>query len=109
MDSPSLINTFKRFISVPNFLGTDNQGTLQNEEIILKDISETECEWIFDPPHSSNFGGLWERKIDLIKQCLVSPCCSWNCVIFEGQATHFCSRSRRYHQLNPIGVRSKSL
>jgi hypothetical protein len=34
-----------------------------NQKAITKYVTEQNCEWIFNPPHASHFGGVWERQI----------------------------------------------
>lgn len=45
---------------------------LQDETNISKYLSEEECTWLFNPPHSSHMGGLWERMIRVSRQILDS-------------------------------------
>ena len=37
---------------------------------IQKFTAEQCCEWVFDPPHASHFGGVWERQIDTVRRVL---------------------------------------
>jgi hypothetical protein len=33
-------------------------------------LTEQGCEWLFNPPHSSHFGGVWERQIGTVRRVL---------------------------------------
>ncbi|XP_077862087.1 uncharacterized protein LOC144343438, partial [Saccoglossus kowalevskii] len=37
---------------------------------IQKFLAEQACEWIFNPPHASHFGGIWERQIGTVRRIL---------------------------------------
>ena len=41
-----------------------------NERALNSYLAEQGCEWLFNPPHSSHFGGVWERQIGTIRRVL---------------------------------------
>ena len=41
-----------------------------DKESVAKYISEQGCEWIFNPPHTSHYGRVWERQIGTIWRIL---------------------------------------
>jgi hypothetical protein len=41
-----------------------------DHKALAKYIAEQNCEWVFNPPHASHFGGDWERQIATIRQVL---------------------------------------
>ncbi|XP_028412577.1 uncharacterized protein LOC114535469 [Dendronephthya gigantea] len=41
-----------------------------DQNMIASYVNQQNCEWIFNPPHSSHFGGVWERQILTIRQIL---------------------------------------
>ena len=55
-----------------NFIG----AAAENEKVDLdlnslkNDMKKRQVEWIFNPPQSSHFGGVWERKIGAFKRVL---------------------------------------
>ena len=57
-----------------NFVG----GKLQLEDVLLKMdqmriqkvTAEQGCEWVFNPPHVSHFGGVWECQIGTVRHVL---------------------------------------
>ena len=57
-----------------NFVG----GKLQLEDTLLqmdhtriqKFTAEQGCEWVFNNPHASHFGGVWERQIGTVRRVL---------------------------------------
>ena len=41
-----------------------------DSESVANYLSERNCEWIFNPPHASHFGSVWERQIGTIQSIL---------------------------------------
>ncbi|XP_061178286.1 uncharacterized protein LOC133186914 [Saccostrea echinata] len=88
MSSSSFINAFKRFVAIrgkvkqirsdrgTNFVGaTDNLqiNAVNVEDGPLKEyLYNSGVVWLFNPPHSSNFGGVWERLIGVTRRVLDS-------------------------------------
>jgi hypothetical protein len=88
MDASSFINALRRFIGIrgavcrfrsdcgTNFTGAVTQlgGLLQSSEIdaVQRYLLKEGSEWIFNPPHSSHFGGVWERMIGVSRRILDS-------------------------------------
>ena len=86
MDASAFICALRRFLSVrgptarircdrgSNFVGakTELEQALQEmDEGALKTyLAEQGCEWSFNPPHASHFGGVWERQIGTIRRVL---------------------------------------
>ena len=77
LDINALRNALRRFISIrgtctaffsdrgTNFVAAANED--RELESLGKDLEAT---WSFNPPHSSHFGGVWERKIGAIRRAL---------------------------------------
>lgn len=88
MDTSSFINALRRFLAIrgpvkqirsdcgtnfvgacremginPNDLGSSTLGTFLNEK---------GCTWVFNPPHGSHMGGVWERMIGIARRILDS-------------------------------------
>ncbi|XP_070538146.1 uncharacterized protein [Ptychodera flava] len=88
MDTSSFINALRRFIAIrgnikklrcdqgTNFIGAKNELQAAAKELdqdrIKKFLTTRDCEWIFNPPHASHFGGIWERQIGTIRRVLDS-------------------------------------
>ena len=57
-----------------NFVGAkseiDDALNEMDQKAIATYVTEQNCEWIFNPPHGSHFGGVWERQIGTIRQVL---------------------------------------
>jgi hypothetical protein len=90
LDTSSFINALRRFLALrgpvaqlrsdcgTNFVGARNELEAAMNEMDKKDIEaylvHKGCEWIFNPPHASHAGGIWERMItDGIKRSYTRP------------------------------------
>ena len=82
MDTSSFKHALRRFLCTrgncvkmysdrgTNFIGAYNQdASAVDLEEVRTSIGST-CEWIFNPPKSSHFGGIWERSIRSIRKIL---------------------------------------
>ncbi|XP_070550671.1 uncharacterized protein [Ptychodera flava] len=88
MDTSSFINALRRFIATrvnikklrcdqgTNFIGAKTELQAAAKELdqdrIKKFLTTRDCEWIFNPPHASHFGSIWERQIGTIRRVLDS-------------------------------------
>ena len=88
MSSSSFINALRRFISIrgkvtefrsdrgTNFIGATDDlhiNTVNVEDGKIKTfLYNTGIVWIFNPPHSSHMGGVWERLIGVARRILDS-------------------------------------
>ena len=86
MESSFFICALRRFFSIRgppsvlrcdrgiNFVGAkseiDDALNEMDQKAIATYVTEQNCEWIFNPPHGSHFGGVWERQIGTIRQVL---------------------------------------
>ncbi|XP_022790232.1 uncharacterized protein LOC111329735 [Stylophora pistillata] len=86
MDASSFICALRRFFAIrgPTAVlrcdrGTNFVGGHTELAEALKEMDETKierfvtqhgCEWKFNPPHASHFGGVWERQIGTIRRVL---------------------------------------
>ncbi|KAK6165334.1 hypothetical protein SNE40_022281 [Patella caerulea] len=86
MDTSAFINAMRRFFAIrgpvstirsdcgTNFVGAHNEliGALNEvkEDEVKNYLLDHDCQWIFNPPHSSHFGGIWERQIGTIRRVL---------------------------------------
>ena len=85
MDSSSFINALRRFLALrgpvvqlrsdcgTNFVGAHNelQASLNEmDDAIQRYLASEGCDWIFNAPHSSHVGGVWERMIGVTRRIL---------------------------------------
>lgn len=85
MDTSSFKNALARFIAIrgtvkllrsdngSNFIAAKNQmkeTTSINMSEIQNELKNKNVEWIFNPPHASHCGGVWERKVGSVKRVL---------------------------------------
>ncbi|XP_062579354.1 uncharacterized protein LOC134241304 [Saccostrea cucullata] len=88
MSSPTFINALRRFIAIrgkvrefrsdrgTNFVGSTDALRITAVNIesspVKKFLTDSGCSWIFNPPHSSHMGGVWERMIGIARRILDS-------------------------------------
>ncbi|XP_059922878.1 uncharacterized protein LOC132468990 [Gadus macrocephalus] len=88
MDTSSFINSLRRFLAIRGPVklirsdcGTNFKGACKELQVLLQDdqepniskfLSAEGCTWIFNPPHSSHMGGVWERMIGISRRILDS-------------------------------------
>ena len=88
MDTSCFINALRRFLALrgpaiqlrsdcgTNFVGARNelQSCLNemDDSAIQSYLANEGCEWIFNPPHASHVGGVWERMIGVTRRILDS-------------------------------------
>ena len=86
MDASSFICALRRFFAIrgpiaiircdcgTNFVGgkseLDDSFKEMDKERVQRYVMEQGCEWKFNPPHASHFGGVWERQIGTIRRVL---------------------------------------
>ena len=87
VDSNAFICVLRRFFALrghtkllrydrgTNFVGAkteelDAAASELDEKKVEKFATECGCEWEFNPPHTSHFGGVWERQINTIRGVL---------------------------------------
>ena len=86
MDADSFICALRRFVAIrgpvslircdcgTNFIGAKTELTKALEEMdkdrVEMFLKEQNCDWKFNPPHASHFGGVWERQIGTIRRVL---------------------------------------
>lgn len=84
----SFLSAFKRFVAgrgkpvhlfsddASNFVGAHNQLKElyllleNNKSELLNKFTDERIQWHFNPPHSPNFGGVWEAGVKSIKHHL---------------------------------------
>ncbi len=81
MDTSAFISALRRFVSLrgpvarlrcdrgTNFIGAEGE---LNQEQAANYLATKNCEWIFNPPKASHFGGVWERQIQTVRRVLDS-------------------------------------
>ena len=86
MDASAFISAYRRLVAIrgpvtrlrcdrgTNFVGAKNEldnalGEMDRERVASY-LSSQQCEWLFNPPHASHFGGIWERQIGTIRRVL---------------------------------------
>lgn len=88
LSSSAFINALRRFMAIrgqvklfrsdrgTNFVGsTDNLGinAINVEDSSVKQFLYSQgCTWLFNPPHASHMGGVWERVIGISRKILDS-------------------------------------
>ncbi|XP_053367622.1 uncharacterized protein LOC128541295 [Clarias gariepinus] len=83
LSSASFINALRRFIAVrgpvklfrsdrgTNFIGACKELKLNAEDPDFKSyLQDQGCTWVFNSPHSSHMGGVWERLISVARRIL---------------------------------------
>ena len=86
MDASLFLCTLRRFFTIggpalrlrcdqgTNFVDAkteiDQAQAEMDKESVARYLSEQGCEWFFNPPHASHFGGAWERQIGIIRRIL---------------------------------------
>ncbi|XP_072313848.1 uncharacterized protein [Eucyclogobius newberryi] len=88
MDTTSFINALRRFFSIrgpvkqlrsdcgTNFTGACRELSFDNniptDPKFKSFLNNSDCTWVFNPPHSSHMGGSWERMIGIARKILDS-------------------------------------
>nr|XP_017209156.1 uncharacterized protein LOC101887079 [Danio rerio] len=88
MSTDAFINGLRCFIALrgavhqircdqgSNFIGARNEFTKAMEEIdtnrLVTFLAEKQCDFVFNAPHSSHTGGVWERQIRTVRSVLRS-------------------------------------
>jgi hypothetical protein len=88
LSSASFINALRRFLAIrgpvsifrsdrgTNFVGAsrelDIDATFIEHGPVADFLHENRTKWIFNPPHASHFGGVWERMIGSCRRILDS-------------------------------------
>jgi hypothetical protein len=84
MEADAFINAFRRFQSVrgpvrtlrcdrgTNFVGAQKELTSspKSEEKVRNFLVDNGCDFIFNVPHASHMGGVWERQIRSVRNAL---------------------------------------
>lgn len=87
MDTSAFICALRRFFAIrgpakllrcdcgTNFVGAKSElesalKEMKDKERVRKYVTEHGCEWIFNPPYASHFGGTWERQIGTVRRVL---------------------------------------
>lgn len=88
MDTSSFINALRRFLAIrgpvkqirsdcgTNFVGACREMGINPNDLGSstpgKFLNEKGCTWVFNPPHGSHMGGVWERMIGIARRILDS-------------------------------------
>jgi hypothetical protein len=86
LDTSSFINALRRFMALrgpvkqvrcdcgTNFVGAQNELesalTEMKQTEIEQYLTQNSCEWVFNPPHASHAGEVWERMIGISRNIL---------------------------------------
>lgn len=86
VSSSSFINCMQRFIALrgpvqqirsdrgTNFIGAVKELNIDAEFVetgpVKEYLTESKILWVFNPPHASHFGGVWERMIGSVRRIL---------------------------------------
>ena len=86
LDASAFISAYRRLVAIrgpvarlrcdrgTNFVGAkndlDNALGEMDRERAASFLSSQRCEWVFNPPHASHFGGIWERQIGTVRRVL---------------------------------------
>ncbi|XP_034076932.1 uncharacterized protein LOC117549272 [Gymnodraco acuticeps] len=95
MSASSFINALRRFFAIrgpakqlrsdcgTNFIGACRElgmdGSLPDPHGVEKFLEAQKCIWVFNPPHSSHMGGVWERMIGIARRIL-------DCMLLEDKS-----------------------
>ena len=88
MSSSAFINALRRFIAIrgevvefrsdrgTNFVGAVDDIGVQainvEDRTIQKVLNDGQIRWVFNPPHASHMGGVWERMIGVVRRIIDS-------------------------------------
>ena len=86
MDTCAFISAYRRFVAIrgpvsklrcdrgTNFVGAKNEldeaFDRMDREQVVSYLTSQRCQWVFNPPHASHFGGVWERQIGTVRRVL---------------------------------------
>lgn len=86
LETDSFIQALRRFIARrgpisqlrcdngTNFRGAEkelrNALREMNDDDLYQKLRKLNVEWIFNPPHASHFGGIWERQIQTVRKVM---------------------------------------
>ena len=72
-----------------NFIGACHELKMDTSSCSLvsvaKYLQEQKCSWVFNPPHSSQMFGAWERMIGI-------ACCILDCMLLQGGSSSLLTR-----------------